>query len=59
MSKVIWDNLKVIHEWTNLSIERSLLQKLYATKMSEDGDMDGTIAQMLESVDKLNQLAMK
>lgn len=55
MSKVIWHELIVIHERTNLSSELSSLQKLYAAKMPEHGDMNENIAQMIVLVDKLNQ----
>lgn len=55
MSKVIWHELIVIHERTKLSSELSSLQKLYATKMPQDGDMNENIAQMLVLVDKINQ----
>ncbi|GBO07412.1 Retrovirus-related Pol polyprotein from transposon TNT 1-94 [Araneus ventricosus] len=52
-AKATWNKLKTIHERSNLSSKLFLLRKLYATKMSEDGNMNEHIAQMLELIDKL------
>ncbi|GBM97221.1 Retrovirus-related Pol polyprotein from transposon TNT 1-94 [Araneus ventricosus] len=52
-AKATWNKLKAIHERSNLSSKLFLLRKLYATKMSEDGNMNEHIAQMLELIDKL------
>ncbi|GBN12713.1 Retrovirus-related Pol polyprotein from transposon TNT 1-94 [Araneus ventricosus] len=52
-AKATWNNLKTIHERSNLSSKLFLLRKLYATKMSEDGNMNEHISQMLELIDKL------
>ncbi|GBM35607.1 Retrovirus-related Pol polyprotein from transposon TNT 1-94 [Araneus ventricosus] len=52
-AKATWNKLKAIHERSNLSSKLFLLRKLYATKLSEDGNMNEHIAQMLELIDKL------
>ncbi|GBN13868.1 hypothetical protein AVEN_129991-1 [Araneus ventricosus] len=52
-AKATWNKLKAIHERSNLSSKLFLLRKLYATKMSEDDNMNEHIAQMLELIDKL------
>ncbi|GBN42341.1 Retrovirus-related Pol polyprotein from transposon TNT 1-94 [Araneus ventricosus] len=52
-AKATWNKLKTIHERSNLSSKLFLLRKLYATKMSEDGNMNEHIAQTLELIDKL------
>ncbi|GFU41618.1 copia protein [Nephila pilipes] len=51
--KATWNKLKSVHERSYLSSKLFLRRKIYATKMSENGNMNEHIAQMLGLIDKL------